>query len=99
MLFTFGKYAGWPLHEIPGSYLALALETFSLPEALTIRCRGELLRRYTLTAIEPVPSGGEELRERIRRTYRELALKYHPDRGGNTEAMQALNDYYQRLNA
>lgn len=32
-----------------------------------------------------------------KRIYRDLALKYHPDRGGSKEAMQAVNEFYQAL--
>jgi hypothetical protein len=28
---------------------------------------------------------------------KEMALRYHPDRGGSTEVMQALNNAYERL--
>jgi hypothetical protein len=29
--------------------------------------------------------------------YHELARRYHPDRGGSKEAMQALSDFVERL--
>ena len=33
----------------------------------------------------------------LRRVYRTLAIKYHPDKGGNLAAMQEINDEYDRL--
>ena len=33
----------------------------------------------------------------IRERYRELARRYHPDRGGDSEAMQRLNAAYERV--
>jgi predicted SprT family Zn-dependent metalloprotease len=40
----------------------------------------------------PVPERGV-----IQKWFREMCLKYHPDRGGNTKVMQALNDAHDRL--
>ena len=39
------------------------------------------------------PTDLNELRER----YRQLALSYHPDKGGNLELMQRLNTAYRRI--
>ncbi len=33
----------------------------------------------------------------IRERYRELARRYHPDRGGNAEEMKRINDAYERV--
>jgi DnaJ-domain-containing protein 1 len=33
----------------------------------------------------------------IRERYRELARRYHPDRGGDAEAMRRLNAAYERV--
>lgn len=30
-------------------------------------------------------------------TFRRLSKKWHPDKGGTTEAMQALNEFYEEL--
>jgi hypothetical protein len=35
---------------------------------------------------------------RVHSVYRRLAFKWHPDRGGTTEAMQAVNEFYEELN-
>ena len=35
--------------------------------------------------------------EDLKKQYRELALKYHPDRGGSNEAMKAINSEYDEL--
>jgi hypothetical protein len=33
----------------------------------------------------------------VQKVYRDLALKYHPDRGGSKEAMQAISEFRDRL--
>ena len=35
--------------------------------------------------------------EDLKKQYRELALKHHPDRGGSNEAMKAVNNEYDNL--
>jgi len=35
--------------------------------------------------------------EELKKQYRELALKHHPDMGGNTETMKAINNEYDKL--
>lgn len=41
----------------------------------------------------PKPNGSGS----ARRIYRELALKWHPDRGGSEMAMKAINEFFQLL--
>ena len=40
--------------------------------------------------------GVKDLNE-LRRVYRTLALKYHPDKGGDTASMQEINNEYDKL--
>lgn len=35
--------------------------------------------------------------DEVKKRYKELALKYHPDRGGSTETMQQINAEYQSI--
>lgn len=35
--------------------------------------------------------------DELRKEYRRLAFLYHPDKGGSTETMQMINNYYERL--
>jgi hypothetical protein len=46
-------------------------------------------------ASDPPPP--DKLAGIIRTWFRELTLKWHPDRGGCKEAMQAINDAHERL--
>ncbi len=40
---------------------------------------------------------GERLGGDVRLLFRNLALKYHPDRGGSHESMQALNEFHDQV--
>jgi curved DNA-binding protein CbpA len=47
----------------------------------------------TYTYFKPTPETLEELKTQ----YRKLAFQHHPDRGGNPEAMKAINNEYDVL--
>jgi hypothetical protein len=40
---------------------------------------------------------GQTLAGEVRMIFRNLAMKYHPDRGGAPEAMKALNEFHETL--
>lgn len=105
MRMPFGKHRGKDLEDVPDSYLLWCLANL---EALN-----PLLRRAIEEHLEvppppppraPAPPAALEarriadaIRTEIRDVYRATALKHHPDRGGNTAAMAAVNDFYARL--
>ncbi|RIV20388.1 J domain-containing protein [Fibrisoma montanum] len=100
MQFTFGKYAYQPLCEVPASYLGLALETFTIPEPLQVAIRIELAERFGLSVHTSKHAKVEaEPKSEVKRIYRQLAVKYHPDKGGSHVAMQAVNEFYEALSA
>ena len=39
----------------------------------------------------------DALQEDIKKAYRKLSMKHHPDRGGNKEIFQKINEAYQTL--
>lgn len=100
-----GKYAGMSFEDIPSSYLGWAAEEWSAP-AVRAACWHEPLRRATEQC-------GTAQRTRWRRTgstvrhplagdvieagYRQLAKRLHPDAGGTTREMQALNECVSEL--
>jgi uncharacterized protein (DUF3820 family) len=99
----FGKYKGIEIPELPSNYLLYALETFDLPEELTMVLTTTLYDRlvslpncgvYFENIVLKV--GIEE--HKIKAAYKALTLKYHPDKGGSHEAMQAINEFRDLLN-
>jgi hypothetical protein len=101
----FGKYRGRPLSGVPFDYLVWVLENVSsLNPWLRRGITAELDRRvaaeeeYKPAPAPPPPPGGlVDIASVVRTWYRELSMKYHPDRGGSHEAMTALNDAHERL--
>src|SRR5262245_24462951 len=94
MRMPFGKYRGWPLEEVPDGYLAWVLDHCSnAGPTLRTAIRQRL-------GLEPAPfraPGGQDWPRVLQTWYHHLALDFHPDRGGSTEAMQAVNEAYDRL--
>ena len=88
MLMPFGKHRGCYVEDLPQSYLRWLLDNVDLREPLLTEVCNALVDYDP----SPVPST-----DKVRIIYRELAFKWHPDRGGSTEAMQALNEFHDRL--
>jgi hypothetical protein len=96
-----GKYRGRLLSEVPSGYLAWCLEECenvkpSLREAIRSELADRLGLGYGGEAVRPpAPDFGPG----VEQLYRQLVMRWHPDRGGSTEAMQAVNDFYDGLRA
>ena len=83
----FGKFRGSDVEEIESQYLFWLFENVPLREPL----KTFVFNTLEIRSLVPVAN------DKIKTIYRELALKYHPDHGGNKEAMQALNEFYERI--
>ena len=96
MRITFGKYKGWPVDELPLSYLAWLYEADFIKDELSESVRREILERV---------GGGESMageivadKKHLQRIYRTLALEHHPDiAGGNGDIMAGINLFYEAL--
>src|SRR5437868_2341388 len=95
----FGRYKGVLLEDIPTSYLRWLLDEVDLRPFL----REAVEREIRFRAEEcpdrpsdpaPVPATWSSI---IRQWHREMALRFHPDRGGSPEAMGAINHAVGRL--
>lgn len=95
MNMPFGKYKGQPVSQIPESYLSWVLQNCTNLES---KLRQEIewyLNLKTYDRKQPSPSA--DLPGVITQWHRQLAADFHPDRGGSVEAMQAINEAYDRL--
>ena len=104
MIIRFGKYEGYRIDDqaVPTSYLLYVVENFSKTDALVLAALEELLNRIAMIAAERgikinVQGAAEQQKTAAKRVYRTLATKYHPDKGGNVAAMQAVNEFYELL--
>jgi len=96
----FGKHKGRPLSDVPTDYLCWLLDECDLRPGFRRAVDAELRGRLYGGAGRGDPGHAppdDWLSEVLRRWYRELSLKYHPDRGGSHEAMVAVNDAHERL--
>lgn len=83
----FGKFRGYQVEDIEPQYLFWLFENVPLREPLKTIVFNTLETR----SLVPVAN------DKIKTAYRELAMKYHPDRGGKKETMQAVNESYKRI--
>jgi hypothetical protein len=103
----FGKYKGRELGDVPESYLLWLLDE---AENLSGTLRREITRVLGLedpddddedddpTPPPPAtPPGAPTIEAIVKAWYRRMAYKYHPDRGGSTDAMQTINDAHDHL--
>jgi hypothetical protein len=83
MILNFGKFKGWDLNEVPDDYVDYMVQQKRKDLQLweEEQRRRELMREAELPMIEKVVKVG----------YRTLAQQYHPDHGGDGEAMRQLN--------
>ena len=92
----FGKFKGQRIIDLPPNYLTYSLVEFDLPTDLKQLMFDVLLQHVdpdnSLNSIEEIEP------EKVKQVYKKLSLKYHPDKGGSTEAMQAINDFRRMLN-
>jgi uncharacterized protein (DUF3820 family) len=99
-IMPFGKHRGQPVASLPTDYLHwLVCNVRFQNDRLGQAVRAELRRRGDETPPEDAMPGADraDLDALIKRWFAGLAMRYHPDRGGNHEAMVALNDAHDRL--
>ncbi len=95
----FGKYRGWPLDELPDTYLDWLASLDNLREPLRSAVYREQDRRQdydhsapTLMRLDTVVADAL-----VTAGYRALALRHHPDHGGDTRTMQKINGTVEAL--
>jgi hypothetical protein len=103
----FGKHKGRPLEDIPFDYLTWVLREVERLDYWTRQAiEAELRRRIEGTVDERDNHGDGDaadcprckaMAQALQKWFREMALKYHPDRGGSNEVMVALGQVHDSL--
>ena len=91
MLMPFGKHKGEPVNQLPLDYLYWLVHNTALREPLSTVVKHAY--KVAMGAYDPPVKDSSD----VQKAYRRLALKWHPDRGGNTSAMAALNDFMEAI--
>ena len=93
--FYFGRHRDEPVDQVPTDYLRWCVrDVGGLKPWLRQAIEAELKRRDGSESPPPQPPDWPDV---IRRWYLDLVARWHPDRGGTTEAMQAINDAHDLL--
>ena len=95
----FGKYRWEPIAEIPTSYLEWVIGTCDIERRLRKAIKEELAKRIGRVPEREKSGNGQlvNLKDVVRQWYREMSLRFHPDRDGSHAAMVAVNEGHARL--
>jgi len=99
----FGKFKGARLSDLPPDYLYWLLDLPDLRFPLRCALEDELDRRDAARRPPPSPSSvmpcvpADLAQELIEAGRRAVAVRHHPDRGGDGDHLAALNDAADRL--
>lgn len=101
----FGKYKGYYLVDLPESYIVYALTEFDLDDELKESLVVALINKLKVWDIltywccsKTTTNNSTGLNKiKVDSVYKTLAFKYHPDKGGSNEAMQAINEFKSLL--
>jgi hypothetical protein len=101
-MMPFGKHRGVPLDRLPDDYLAWLSDLDDLRQPLRGAVDQQVRRRLGDRESEsdrPVagPVDGDVAAAIVEAGRRALALKHHPDKGGDTAIMQKINGTADRL--
>jgi hypothetical protein len=89
MILRFGKYKGYDLMATPDDYLdwLIAVQEKTLAEYRCELERRRALQDAKLSWVDRIVQTG----------FRNLAMQYHPDRGGDDESMRQVVAAHERL--
>lgn len=87
----FGKYKGVMIKDLPVNYITHCLSEFDLPDDLRMSMFDTLVS--VLRFDDYVKSSNDYLDMKITLAYKNVSKVYHPDKGGSTQAMQAINEF------
>lgn len=92
MEMPFDKHKGMKLEDVPKHYLLWILDNSEIKSpTLEVEIK-KVLGLEPGTAADTRPSALD-----IKTVYRRMAAKHHLDRGGSTEAMVAVNEFWEEI--
>jgi hypothetical protein len=102
---NFGKFKGRLVQDCPRDYLTWVWNNVGNLDPWLKQAIGRWLDntddfddpcppRQQQTARHPPPA---DVKTIVRKWYSEVSMRWHPDRGGNHQAMVAITDAYERL--
>ena len=89
----FGKHKGTPIDQMPLQYIEWLLTKDNV-DGWLLR---ELEESRDLQLNLRWSESENDSVQRIRKVYLVCAQKWHPDKGGSTDAMQAINEFNEKL--
>jgi uncharacterized protein (DUF3820 family) len=103
MKMPFGKHAGMDVEQLPDSYLQwLFWQDFLKPELedavkIEIVCRWPEKINVQVVLDQPRRQPKKKIKAELQSAYRDMARRFHPDVGGSTRAMQAVNEFWEAI--
>ena len=101
MRMPFGKYQGQSVYDIPIDYIYWLKNNASLFGELE-DIVDERIEKAEQEQYEEAQRENSQLVTAfemglLKTIYRRIAMKWHPDQGGSTQAMPAVNEFYDEL--
>lgn len=93
MQLNFGKFKGYELDNVPTTYLAYLLEQDFVNDEIKAECVEVINYRYSEFDLSKKSID----KSIINNAFKRLVMKHHPDKGGNHQAMVALNEFREIL--
>jgi hypothetical protein len=93
MELNFGKFKGYEIEDVPTSYLAFLLDADFVNDEIKAECVEVINYRYSEFEL----SRKSIDKSIIDNVFKRLVMKHHPDKGGNHQAMVALNEFREIL--
>jgi hypothetical protein len=103
MIMPWGKFKYEQIEDLPDSYLLWLNFTADIQDP---RLAGAVMDEIENRFPDRLPvqkvyltqeNENVSFRDRLKTIYRQMAMKFHPDRGGSLPAMQAINLFYEKL--
>ena len=106
-IMPWGKHKGIPVCNLPDSYIWWLygqdnITPFSLAQEVELLVMEKWPYKFIRNEIvfeKPLPpDSADKFMGKAKSVFRKLSMQFHPDHGGNSEAMKAINLFYESMN-